>query len=188
MNKITSYRDIPKLIQDGSYEVDFGPQSMVKQFHKWESEEGLQIDPDFQRGRVWTEAQQVAYLEFFLSGGKTARVIYLNNPSWHGRPRTEYNDFVIVDGRQRYEAWRRYWAGEIAVYGSYHHEFTDRVRMSTSTMKVNINSLQTRADVLRWYLQFNAGGTPHTPQELDRVRKLLEAADAITPPQQRQST
>ena len=37
------------------------------------NEEGLQLNPDFQRGHVWTEDQQVKFLEFILRGGKTGR-------------------------------------------------------------------------------------------------------------------
>lgn len=39
----------------------------------------MQLNPDFQRGHVWIENQQIKYIEYILRGGKTARVIYLNN-------------------------------------------------------------------------------------------------------------
>jgi hypothetical protein len=41
-------------------------------------------------------------------------------------------------------------------------------------MKINVNSLLTKADVLRWYIQFNAGGTPHTAEEIEKVKALLQ--------------
>jgi hypothetical protein len=39
-----------------------------------------------------------------------------------------------------------------------------------------VNDLKTEAEVLRWYLEINAGGTPHTEEELDKVRKMLKKA------------
>lgn len=39
--------------------------------------------------------------------------------------------------------------------------------------KINVNNLLTRREVLQWYVEFNSGGTPHTTEELDRVRALL---------------
>jgi len=30
----------------------------------------VDLDPDYQRGHVWTEEQQIAYVEFKLRGGK----------------------------------------------------------------------------------------------------------------------
>jgi hypothetical protein len=82
--------------------------------------------------------------------------------------------FVIVDGKQRLEAIRRFLNNEIQVCGSYRREFTDTLRI-TQTLKINVNDLRTRAQVLQWYIEFNAGGTPHTEAEIDRVRELLKA-------------
>lgn len=63
---------------------------------------------------------------------------------------------------------------EIHVFGSLHSEFTDRLRIHR-TMRMHVNDLPTRAAVLQWYLEFNAGGTPHTDAELNRVQALLDA-------------
>lgn len=39
---------------------------------------------------------------------------------------------------------------------------------------INVNNLKTREEVLQWYIDFNAGGTVHSKEEIDRVKKLLE--------------
>ncbi len=36
-----------------------------------------------------------------------------------------------------------------------------------------VNDLQTRAEVLQWYLDLNEGGVVHTSEELNRVRAML---------------
>jgi hypothetical protein len=72
------------------------------------------------------------------------------------------------------EAIRRFTHNEIAVFGSYRREFTDNLRLC-QTIKLHMNDLATRAEVLQWYLEFNAGGTPHTAAEIERVRQLLAA-------------
>jgi len=41
-------------------------------------------------------------------------------------------------------------------------------------MKINVNDLQTRAEVLQWYIDFNSGGVVHTAEEIARVKALLE--------------
>ena len=41
-------------------------------------------------------------------------------------------------------------------------------------MRLNINSLKSKKDVLKWYLHINDGGTPHTKEEIERVKKLYE--------------
>lgn len=169
------FLDIPQLTRAGSWECDYELHCLWPFIEAKQRESGLNIDPDFQRAHVWTEAQQIAYLEFFLRGGKTGRVLYLNHPSWYTQiPRwRSYNDFVLVDGKQRLEAVRRFMHNEIRVFGSLFNEYTDVPRLATNTFRVNVNDLPTRAAVLQWYLEFNAGGTPHSEVELEHVRHLL---------------
>jgi hypothetical protein len=107
-----------------------------------------------------------------LRGGKTGRVIYFNHPGWM---RDYKGDFVIVDGKQRCEAVRRFLIDEIKVFGSFYSEFTDKVRMANRTMRINVNSLRTRREVIQWYIDMNAGGTPHSRKEIARVQSLMEA-------------
>ena len=173
--KITRFKDIPRFITDGNYGVDYSLKYFVKWIKEEEESGGLQLNPDFQRGHVWTEAQQIAFMEFFLRGGKTGRVVYLNHPSWtRENLESTYNDFVCVDGLQRITAIKRFIENEIKIFGNYHKEFTDNLDLTQHTIRVNINSLKTREEVLRWYIEMNTGGTPHTSKEIEKVRELLE--------------
>ncbi len=171
-HKITRFRDIPQFTRWGSWECDFSIDRLVFNLDEWVTTLGLELSPDFQRGNVWRSRQQVEFLEFFLRGGKTARVLYFNKPSWHNKVKTPYDDFVIVDGLQRLGAIRKFVQNEMRVFGSYFREFTDSIRI-THTLKVHVNDLPTRAEVLQWYVDFNSGGTVHSAAEIARVRELI---------------
>ncbi|WCK57495.1 DUF262 domain-containing protein (plasmid) [Aneurinibacillus sp. Ricciae_BoGa-3] len=166
------YRDIPQFTRVGSWEVDYDLEQFVIQIEKWQKEYGLEMNPDFQRGPVWTEEQQIRYLEFLLRGGKTARVIYLNCPWWQSEAKTAYKAFVCVDGLQRSIAITRFVNNEIKVFGAYSRDYEDRPRMNQG-IKININQLQTRKEVLQYYIDFNTGGVVHTDEEINRVKALL---------------
>lgn len=176
--KYTKFADIPDFVRDGNWECDYSMQSAVRFIDELEEgrngDQRLDLNPDFQRSHVWTESQQVAWIEFFLRGGKTGRVIYLNNPGWQ---RDYKGDFVLVDGKQRIEAMRRFLKGQIKAFDSYFHEFTDRMRDSIVTVRINVNTLNTRREVLQWYIDMNAGGTPHSEREIAKVRNLLTLED-----------
>ena len=102
MVKYTSFRSIPRFISHGSYAVDYGIDYLPKVIKDFENGWGLILNPDFQRGHVWTEEQQVRYIEFLLRGGTTGRDFYFNCPSWHNSVKAgAYDDFVCVDGLQR---------------------------------------------------------------------------------------
>lgn len=145
----------------------------------------LDICPDFQRGHVWTEEQQIAYVEFMLKEPQSGRELYLNHPNWMGSFKGE---FVLVDGLQRLTAALKYIHGEIPAFGFYLKDMTLGKRTGINALptavsfSINIAKLKTRAEVLQWYLDFNAGGTPHAKSEIERVRELLYKEKGETQP------
>jgi hypothetical protein len=133
---------------------------------------GLELVPEFQRGHVWTEAQQIAYVEYRLRGGLGADVIYWNCPGWMGDWR---GPMQLVDGLQRLTAVRRFLANELPIFGHLFREYADRLRLCRGAVFVfAVNDLSSYADILKWYIDLNSGGVVHSPEEIDRVRKLLE--------------
>ena len=176
MEKITKFRDIPQFTSDGCYQVNYPIVSLVKYIEEEVETMGLQLNPEFQRGHVWTEEQQIAWIEYHLRGGKSGNTIYLNHPFWRSirEPReSEYKDYVCVDGLQRITAAQRFVHNEIKVFGSYFKEFEDSVRTLQQTMILNVNDLKTEKEVLQWYIDMNAGGTPHTSDEIERVKRMI---------------
>lgn len=169
--------DIPQFTSSGRYNVDMSMEFLIKQIDMWIEEEGLQLNPDFQRGHVWTGDQQVKYIEHVLRGGRSGRNLYFNCPSWlKSNYKGIYRDFVCVDGLQRITAIRRFLNNEIAVFGQYYTEFEGVTDLVRHGMHVNVNDLQSRKDVLQWYIEMNEGGTPHTKAELARVKRMIANA------------
>lgn len=165
------FKDIPQFTKTGSYQVNMPLTYFVKWLEDNINESGLVLNPDFQRGHVWTERQQIAYIEFLLRGGKSGRILYFNCPSWHHGSRD--TEFVCVDGLQRITAIRRFINNEIPAFGTYYEDFEDRFPFEIDVI-VNINDLKTRAEVLQWYIEMNEGGTPHTEDEINRIKKMLQ--------------
>src|SRR5262245_423796 len=146
-----TYKDIPQLTSIGSYTVN---QSLrhLKNWMKDHLKDGLEMNPDFQRGHVWTENQQIKYVEFLLRGGKTNNVIYFNHPGWM----TDFEgEFVCVDGLQRITALMRFINDEIKCFDTLYSEFEGGIPQSVGII-INVNNLQTRKEVLTWYLEMNS--------------------------------
>jgi len=164
------YEDIPQFTSWGSYQVNMPLKYLKQRLDEW-IEEGLQLNPDFQRGYVWTEDQQVSYIEFLLKGGQSSRVIYFNHPGWM---KNFKGDFVCVDGLQRLTAVMRFLSNEIKGFGYYYKDFEGKMP-SDLDLLFNVNNLKTKKEVLQWYLEMNSGGTVHTKDELNKVRGMLES-------------
>lgn len=168
------FSEIEPFIQDGSYEVDVSIDTLQMTLDGFRKTYQLELNPDFQRNVVWTEQQQIDFLEFFFRGGRTARTIYFNSPAYGTGERGDLDDTVLcVDGLQRITSFLRFINNEIPIFGAYYKDFEDSPRI-TQNLTFNINSLKYRSEVLEWYLKFNSGGTVHTKEELKRVRVLLE--------------
>ena len=166
------FSEIPQFTRSGHYQVNTAWRYLEKTIDDYINELHLQLNPDFQRGHVWTREQQIEYVEFILRGGKSARTIYFNCPNWHigYDPNAE---FVCVDGLQRLTAAFAFLHNEIPVFGHYYNEFEDQLPFDIDFL-FNVNDLKTKAEVLQWYIEMNSGGTPHTSKEIERVKKLLE--------------
>jgi len=175
MAKYTSFQEIPQFTRSGSYATDV-PLDRVSKWIKGEQEEsGLVLNPEFQRGHVWTEKQQILYMEFVFRGGRTGKDLYFNYPSIHHHvPKGSYNDYVCVDGLQRLTAIQKFFSSELKVFDSYFSEYTDRIRIFMNTIRIHINDLKTEEEVLKWYLEMNTGGTPHSESEIARVQAMLD--------------
>ena len=169
------FADIPQVIRcsDG-FHVDFDEIEAI--LDRWDRSYGLDMDPDFQRGHVWTEQQQSKFIEFILRGGQ-APVILFNSPAFGGQrvigdlP----EELVLVDGKQRLTAINDFKEGLIPAFGHYIGDFEDADLMFRKvSIRFSVNKLQTRKELLTWYLELNEGHIAHAPEELERVRKLLE--------------
>ena len=166
------FSEIPKLIKS-NYRIYVPLSHVSKKLVEWQYEqEGagykFELNPLFQRGHVWSVQQQIAYVEWLLRGGATGLEIYFNHPAWF----SDYKaDMVCVDGLQRLTAVQRFLNNEIPAFESYLCDYEDKLPTDVA-LYFNVGCMSEKA-VIRWYLEMNFTGTPHSPEELARVRKLL---------------
>jgi len=146
---------------------------------RWRDSYGLDTDPDFQRGHVWTEVQKVRFIEYLLRGGK-APPLRFNSPAFAGAKHLATSDLseaiVLVDGKQRLTACLEFLHDKIAVFGgNVFSNFENKERvLNGAEINYQVNKLQMRSELLEWYLQINEGQVAHSEEELTRVRSLLQ--------------
>jgi len=142
---------------------------------------GVELDPDFQRGHVWTSEQKQLFMENVLRGvvSSSGFLIQFNCPNW------DSDNFVgdlprglqCIDGLQRITAVMDFLAGTVRPFGL----TTDDLAGSSFSIggyrfRVAIHNFTWRADLLQHYLDLNTGGTPHSADEIERVRQLRDSA------------
>lgn len=170
------YRNIPQFTRSAAYRVNVSWDYLEDWLKQNQIKEGnmavLDLDPDFQRGHVWSEEQQRRYVEFVLRGGNSSRSLQFNCVGWD---RDYRGPFVLVDGKQRLTAVRKFLSNELAIFGgNLKSDYTDGIFLLRPDFLIEINNLETRAEVLQWYLDLNTGGVVHTNEEIEKVKKLLK--------------
>lgn len=138
----------------------------------------VELNPDFQRGHVWTEEQQLRYIENTLRGvvSESGFIVQFNCPSWskdHGRGDIK-EGIQCIDGLQRITAVCRFLDGEIKPFGLDVRDL-DGSRFSVKTnyhFTVQMFDYEWEYELLQHYLDFNTCGTPHDLAEIERVTEM----------------
>jgi len=164
------FRNIRQWCKRPAHRVDVGWDFLPEHMRIYIEEYNLDVNPDFQRGHVWTNKQKTEYCEYILQGGISGKEIYVNCPEWFKGKREL---FVLVDGKQRLNAVLSFLNNEVPVFSYYYRDFSDRPDIMVANFSWNVHMLETRDEVLNWYIMLNSGGTPHNATEIERVRKLL---------------
>ena len=70
--------------------------------------------------------------------------------------------------------------GKIKIFDQYFDDFcfTERETggqpLPEFRVNVYMNYLESQKEILEWYIEMNAGGTPHTSDEIEKVRKMIQ--------------
>lgn len=169
-SKKPQFKEIPQMTRPANYHVVMDWLDIEPVLARYSKTYKLNLDPDYQRGHVWTEENQIKYVEFILKGGNSSKDIQLNCKGW----RTTYDGpMELVDGKQRLEAVRKFLRNELTIFGK--HKFKDYIDglPPHASFMFHVNDLATRKDVIQWYLDMNTGGVIHSNDEINRVKKIL---------------
>jgi hypothetical protein len=164
------FKDI-KQIPHSAYTVSVSWDESPFYINRYVEKYNLDVDPDFQRGYVWTDFQKIKYIEWGLMGGKSGMDIYFNHPNWMG----SFNgQMLLIDGKQRLSAVFDFLDNKFPIFDNcFYNHYLDRMSYNVS-FNFNVCKMSTRKQILEWYLAMNSGGSIHTEKELEKVQDLLE--------------
>jgi len=161
---MATYKSIPQY-PTSNYRINVSWSYLKDQLDHWNEDPKypLILQPDYQRNYVWTNKQQIAYCEYILRGGTSGREIFFNCPSWMDG----FNHSIeCVDGQQRIGAVLAFLDNKIPVFGNYNKDYIDKLSHSGPSFMFNVCKVSDRAELLRWYISMNTGGSKHTKKDL----------------------
>lgn len=135
---------------------------------------GINDNPDYQRGYVWTYEDKQRLLESLFQGRDIGRFIFVK------RPYPQLDE--LLDGKQRLSTLMDFYLGRLDYRGLYWDELSTRDRDRIESRSVQYAELDgdsfTPADILDIFLEVNAAGVPQSEEHLAGVRARLEALRA----------
>lgn len=155
---------IPKVITYNN-PISMGLDEIRDFLEDYKKRYSVDLDPDFQRGHVWSQKNQIKFIEHILKGGRVPPILF----NRFGR------EVVLVDGKQRLTAILEFLDNKLPVFGgNYLHDIIDYKRVLASIyFDVAFNGLDNRNDIIKWYLEINEGQVAHTLQELEQAKSFL---------------
>lgn len=172
------YSNIRALTRPCNYSVHIPLQHLKQTIEGYMADYQVEITPDFQRNHVWTDDMRILFMEYMLRGGKAGMELYWNCPEFGQRCNDEQMNrtLILVDGLQRYTAAQMFLDNKIPVFGHYADEFEDSLRVLGRGFVFYINDLASRKEVMQWYVEMNENRVAHTDEEIQRVKKMIEAS------------
>lgn len=122
--------------------------------------------PRFQRELVWTQEQQIRFIESIWKGIPIGSFI-IHRLDWEAGGKPVPFAGWVIDGQQRLTAIEAYWNGGFSVFGAYWGDLErqDQIEFLHTKFSHYEASLKTEEEILDMYLLMAFGGTAHTDKD-----------------------
>ena len=160
------------LIQNGDIRLSFSTRtidSLISTAYHF----GLDMDPDYQRGYVWTDEDRVALIDSVFNNIDIGKFVLVHN---------DYTDeylYEILDGKQRVRALLDFYENRFPYKGKYFNDLSirDQFWFCQKTIPVAEVDKTNRKALLRYFLMLNTAGKTMAQEHLDSVRKMEQECD-----------
>lgn len=146
----------------------------------------LELNPEFQRGHVWSLDKQIAFVENLLRGIDINKTIRFNDLTMHPHDDADeilQNKIICIDGLQRLTAITDFVDGKYKVFNnqlSYddilNHPDKASMRRIFNSALLQFEFLQITSykEVLEYYIDLNFGGVAHTAADIQIAKDILK--------------
>lgn len=173
--------DNPFLIEIKPSDVFYSNQSISglldKYFHF-----GIDVNPEYQRGNVWTEEQKVKLIDSIFNNINIGSFVFVEKKWFTDEHEITSEMFEILDGKQRLTAIIDYVSSKFPYKGKYWHELSpysqsqfENQGILVGEMKLNRKDKEyNRKQVIEQFVRLNEGGTSMDKEILYKAKKMIE--------------
>jgi len=163
--------------QDDDIFFSYSQRDMSGLMNYYFSKYGIDLEPEYQRGNVWTIEQKRALITSIFRNidiGKIAIIKRHWGPDGN-KPATP-KLYEMLDGKQRLTALVEYYTGQFTWRGKYFHElcWSDKGHFKYYTVSIAETDPLTKEQKYHYFLKLNTSGVPVDPDHMAKVTGLLQ--------------
>lgn len=147
---------------------------------------GVDFNPEYQRGDVWTEEQKVKLIDSIYKNINIGAIVFVEK-MWHNNKNQVTSDmFEVLDGKQRLTAIFEYMQSKFPYKGKYYYELSPLTRNLFEEQQVLIGELMlfknngqsfyNKNYVLEQFIRLNECGTTMKQETIEKAKDILGSA------------
>jgi len=161
---------LEKLQEDEDIRFNYSQRHLESVFYLLYRDVGLDLNPDYQRGNVWSDEQKVSLIESIFKNIDIGKFTIIKR-----KYRKDF-DFLyeVLDGKQRIIAVTEFFEGRFTYKGKRYQDLHPHDQYHFKSYAISYAEIEPLKDEqkYRYFLKLNTTGVPHDEEHLDKVREM----------------
>lgn len=164
------WENIEQLQEDEDIRFNYSQRHLESLLYILYRDTGLDLNPDYQRGNVWTGAQKVALIDSIFKNVDIGKFTII---------RRRFDEelehlYEVLDGKQRTIAIAEFFEGRYKYKGKTFYELHPKDQFHFKNYAISYAEIEplTNEQKYRYFLKLNTTGQPHDSEHLDRVHRM----------------
>lgn len=178
-NRVLGWWDIQKKVGKESpimlgkdLRINFFQQDISSLLHRYIDDRGVDMNPPYQRGIVWSDEQRQELLNSIFNYIDIGKFVFIKLPYAQGG-----FDYQILDGKQKLQTLVDFYFDKFQWNGFYYSELNWEMKIVFMHHSVSVAELDGRSfdekAVLEYFIKLNTTGVPMAKEHIEKVKKML---------------
>ncbi len=156
------------LIQNEDVKINFSNSSIESVIFKV-LHFGVDFDPEYQRGLVWSMEDKTALLDSVFNNIDIGKFAFIHNGY------TTHYGYQILDGKQRLTTLVDFYLNKFPYKGKYYNELSAKDKRWFLNRQVAVGEMReaTREQIIKYFIMLNTTGHVVDKEHLDQVAQLI---------------
>ncbi len=135
---------------------------------------GLNLEPDYQRGYVWTPDDKIKLIDSIFNNIDIGKFVFIHLDNY-SLPKL----YEILDGKQRVSTIIDFYEGRFKYKGYWYRDMCNHDRYHFDMYHISVGNAKrmTKKQIYEYFLKLNTTGRPIDPEHINRVKKLYEESE-----------